>query len=277
MEAFEQGYEAVIAHPRQGVRPADVRLQPIGQRAQQVLAERAAHLLDRAQIMVRLDREQPERVALALGPGDRALEALGQEQPVGEPRQRIVAGVTDPKPLETLALDRGDDGALHRRRRGQALRQKILGAAADRRAGEQHVLGPEAAIHDDRQVGRMVVHAADRGQTAGIRQHQIEQDGIEAALVEPRPGLAQASDVGQLEACVLAQKLRGDAGIARTVLDQQNPDGCGHHNPVSRRQQPGADPKAAFGIATRACAIMVNKDLSALHGGATLAGAARSR
>ena len=85
-ERLDQRGEAARAQPGQRVGLAEAGLETGRHRAQQAVAERAAHLLDHAEIVVELDRQQRQMPVLALGARDRALEALLEERLVGAGR-----------------------------------------------------------------------------------------------------------------------------------------------------------------------------------------------
>jgi hypothetical protein len=179
--------------------------------------------------------------SLPLGTRDRALEALVEERVVGETGKLVMTRAANPPPLLPLALDRGEDRPLQHGRRGQALGQELLRAAANHFARKQDVLGPEAAVDHDRNVRRALLHALDRGEPAGVGQHQVEQDRIEALLAEPLGGLAQPRHVGQLESAIPAEQLGGHPGVDRIVLDQQHLDrSVSHHLDLMTRRVPAS-------------------------------------
>ncbi|MCE3248036.1 MAG: hypothetical protein K0R41_1861 [Geminicoccaceae bacterium] len=167
-QRLDQRGEAARAQPGQRVGLAEAGLETGRYRAQQAVAERAAHLLDHAEIAVELDRQQRQMAVLPLGARGRALEALLEKRPVGQAGQLVVAREADLAALLQLALDRGEDRALHRDRRGQALRHELLRAAADRLPREQDVLGAEAAVDHDRDVRRPLLDALDGGEPARV-------------------------------------------------------------------------------------------------------------
>ena len=103
-DARDEQRELVAAEARDRVALADVLLDPLGDLAQQLVADRVAERVvdDLEAVEVEEEDGQPLVVPVGLGHGER--QAVVEEQAVGQVRQRVVEGEVLDLLLGALAL-----------------------------------------------------------------------------------------------------------------------------------------------------------------------------
>ena len=110
--------ELVAAEPADGIDLADAGLQPLGDGAQQFVADRMAERIVDLLEMIDVDREHG-KAAAAAHVGDRLLDALAEHHAIGQAGERVVAGHVGDALLGLAALGDvlvgGDEAAIGRR------------------------------------------------------------------------------------------------------------------------------------------------------------------
>ncbi len=135
------------------------------------------------------------------------------------------------------ALGRVAQHALDQRRRQVIAQQEIERAARNRVRAQ--VLGAVLDQHHDRHVGGLGLDAQERRQAAAVRQRKVEQDGVDASVLDAVEGVGQGR--GDLQPVRLAADRAqgiGEPGlVGRLGADEQ--DGrCRHVASSIRRVRP---------------------------------------
>ena len=215
-QLFEQERELVATEPGDRVHRAQHRLQPVRQPRQQAVAggvpERVVDLLE----VVDVEEQDRDRGVVAARAVQSDAEAVEEQRPVGEPRERVVERAVRELRLQALSLDRVHHRASQQRRRQLGPDQVVLRAGLDDRhclvfvgmLGEhddRHVGGGRADLLNRRDpvlvLGQVEQHAARRvlqqlvrgvGQLSGVRDHQPVAPARLQHLADQRRRLAVA-------------------------------------------------------------------------------------
>ena len=193
--------ELVAAEPGAGVRFANAGSDPLGHRDQQIVArEMAKRIVDVLEV-VEIDQQQGHRLATSAGLGDSVLQAVVQQDPIGQTGQRVVVRHVVDLLLRPLALgdvvehpDEAVGRALGPRhlRGGKQDRAPIAGAGAQPGLDAFAVHGCDAGrvrlLERGRKGGQ---HLAD-GMADQFRLRAAEQRS--AGLVGIRDGAVRGGD-----------------------------------------------------------------------------------
>jgi len=196
----------------------------------------AEPVVDRLEPVEVEEHQHEVRAALAdpaaeLQPGrarERLLQAVGEQDPVRQARERVPHGQAGELALRALALDGVAHGPREDRRADGVLHQVVLRAGAH--GLERHALVRLAGEDDDRDLGRDRAQAAQPLQALGVRQREVEQHEVRQAarqrvlrLLQPLAGSQHGAVAG------LHEHLRHEAPVARVVLHEQHADGIAGH------------------------------------------------
>ena len=90
MRAHLHHGELVAAEPGTGIRLANAGGDPLGHRDQEIVAREVAERIVDVLEVVEIDQQQGDRLVASAGLGDSVLQAVVQQDPIGQPGQRVV-------------------------------------------------------------------------------------------------------------------------------------------------------------------------------------------